>query len=103
MEITGFEAQLKKADYVISGEGKIDSQSIQGKVVSKVHELASKHNKPLALFVGQNSLSPKELKYMNIDYIDSIVKKANSINDAIENASEYLTNMAFEIRIESKL
>lgn len=103
MDITGFENKVQQADWIVSGEGKFDSQSMGGKVISKVLELSSAYQKPLFLLVGINSLSPKELKSMNIYYIDSVVKRADSINDAIENASEYLTKMAFEIRKGFKL
>ena len=97
MEITGFEDKLKKADYIVSGEGKLDSQSLQGKVVSKVHELASKHNKPLVLFVGQNTLSKPKPETFNSISIESILSIAKNAKDAMQNASEYLEQMAFEI------
>lgn len=92
--ITDFEKQVQKADCVISGEGKLDSQSFHGKVVGKVLEITAKYNKPLILFVGQNNLIKSES--FNSFTIESIVSNSKNTKDAIQNASKYLEQMAFE-------
>jgi len=42
------------ADWVISGEGRLDEQSLQGKVIDGGAQLCRKYDKPLSLFVGKN-------------------------------------------------
>lgn len=60
-QITSLEESVQWADLVITGEGSLDSQSMSGKVVSGVLNLASKYGKPVIIFCGVNKLSPAEL------------------------------------------
>lgn len=55
-DITGLEDKIKKCDLVVTGEGTLDSQSIRGKLVSGVAEMAAKHKKPLLIVCGENKL-----------------------------------------------
>ncbi len=43
---------LESADLIITGEGHLDEQSFQGKVVGGVAELAAEHGTPVAVVVG---------------------------------------------------
>lgn len=52
LSIVGFEEQLKDADLVISGEGRLDSQSFQGKVVSGIARRTSAAHVPLVILAG---------------------------------------------------
>jgi glycerate kinase len=49
----GLEEKIQQADYVITGEGKLDGQSMQGKVPVGVARLAKRFNKPVVALVGQ--------------------------------------------------
>lgn len=46
------EEDIKDCDFVITGEGKIDEQSLMGKVISGIAELTNKYNKPLIALAG---------------------------------------------------
>lgn len=52
-ELIGLEASISKADYVMTGEGKSDAQTMDGKVPSVVLELCQKHSVPCILLSGQ--------------------------------------------------
>jgi len=52
MDITKFGDHLKTSNMVITGEGKIDEQSFQGKVIDGVTELAKKYNVPVMAVCG---------------------------------------------------
>lgn len=52
LDTVGFDDLLEGADLVFSGEGKIDSQSLRGKVVIGVARRTQKHNVPLIAIVG---------------------------------------------------
>ena len=53
------EEKIKNADLVISGEGKIDKQSFQGKIVGKIYEITQKYNKKLLIIAGYSDSQPK--------------------------------------------
>jgi glycerate kinase len=52
LDTVGFDKLLAGADLVLSGEGKIDSQSIRGKVVVGVARRAKRQNVPVVAVVG---------------------------------------------------
>jgi len=87
---------VQNCDYIISGEGQLDSSSLQGKVVFGLLNMSKKFGKPLSLFVGNNAMPlisiPKE-----IDHLKTIMDVAHNKEDAIRNASGYLEKLAFSL------
>ncbi|MFC1613950.1 glycerate kinase [Gemmatimonadota bacterium] len=53
LETIGFAESLEGADLVLTGEGSFDSQSLGGKVISGVLELAGKKNVPVVVVCGR--------------------------------------------------
>ena len=66
---TNLEAAVRQADLVITGEGQLDSTSLDGKVVSGVATLCQKYQKPLIAVVGGSKLSAMEKKALNLSLI----------------------------------
>ena len=95
-KLTGLEKQIQWADWVISGEGKLDVQTFQGKVVPGVAALCQKYKKPLVLFVGKNELEEKDRIKLKASYIFSISKNTENLEDAMVNGAVYLEKMADE-------
>jgi len=60
LEALDFDARLARADAVISGEGRFDSQSLEGKIVAAIADRCARANKPLHLIVGQDA-APADL------------------------------------------
>ncbi|HET7120901.1 MAG TPA: glycerate kinase [Solirubrobacterales bacterium] len=56
LEAIGFDRRLAAADAVIAGEGRVDSQSFEGKIVGILAQRCAAAGKPLHLVVGRNSL-----------------------------------------------
>lgn len=52
LDTVGFDALLSGTDLVITGEGRIDSQSVQGKVISGIAKRTAKADVPLIAIVG---------------------------------------------------
>lgn len=78
-----FENQLKKADLLITGEGKIDKQSFQGKVVGTLLQIAKKYNKNILLITGKkgNDL-PNKFSHFPLIELSSNVSVKYSIKYA---------------------
>lgn len=53
LDASHFEARIQDADLVITGEGKIDRQSLMGKITGKILERASRLRIPVMAFTGQ--------------------------------------------------
>jgi glycerate kinase len=59
LDAIGFDSRLAQADAVVSGEGRFDSQSLEGKIVGTIASRCAAADKPLHLIVGENGLSSK--------------------------------------------
>lgn len=57
LELVDFEHHLYGADLVITGEGKFDSQSLNGKAPIGILKIASQQDVPVALICGQSRLN----------------------------------------------
>jgi glycerate kinase len=51
--LSGLAAAIERADLVLLGEGRFDSQSLGGKVVGQLLQLAEAHGVPAAVIAGQ--------------------------------------------------
>lgn len=83
----GFDAALLGADYVFTGEGKIDAQTAYGKAISGIHNRAQKHDVPVLVFTGKLALEEK--KGEGIAYYE-IGKPNASLEENMKNAYENL-------------
>jgi len=59
LRITGLERMAQGADWLVTGEGSFDEQSLMGKVVSGVAELARRAGARTAVLAGRVQLSPE--------------------------------------------
>lgn len=50
--LLGLEAKIEQASLVITGEGRLDSQTQQGKGPAEIARLATRHHKPVIAFAG---------------------------------------------------
>jgi glycerate 2-kinase len=66
MDFVGLEDHIRDAGLVITGEGKIDGQTLSGKVVKGVADLARKHGKPVMAVAGRSDLGDGELEAIGI-------------------------------------
>ncbi|HED11256.1 MAG TPA: glycerate kinase [Caldithrix abyssi] len=62
LEWSRFNEQLRQSDVVISGEGRLDEQTLKGKVVHGVAARCRSYNKPLFLLCGQSRLGKEALR-----------------------------------------
>lgn len=62
LDALDFDPRLARADAVISGEGRFDSQSLEGKIVGAIATRCAATGKPLHLVVGQNGLETEPPK-----------------------------------------
>lgn len=88
-ELTNFLQALRWADVVITGEGKLDSQTLQGKLVNGVAGRASALGKKVLVVCGQNDLTSDELKQLNIHAHFSLSGYAG-LSEALHNPARVL-------------
>ncbi len=84
MDYIELEKIIKDVDIVITGEGRIDHQTIMGKAPIGVAKLAKKYNKKVIGLCGMIGDNINLVNNEGIDAIFSIQTKANTINEAIK-------------------
>jgi glycerate kinase len=66
LDAVGFDARLDEADAVLTGEGALDAQTLEGKLVGEVARRGGAANKPVHAIVGRNALSPEDAGRMGL-------------------------------------
>jgi glycerate kinase len=91
LDITKFDNLIKNCDLVITGEGKIDTQSLRGKVPIGVARRAKKANVPVLCIVGSIGEGIDEAYNQGITSIISINPQPVDFSIAKTRALENLT------------
>ncbi len=98
LDMTGFNEQIKDADLVITGEGKIDDQTIHGKLISGVVQHAKRQNVPVVALCGALEAGATSIKKIGLLAAFSIQSKSGSLVDALERTPRDLMLTAFNLR-----
>jgi glycerate 2-kinase len=91
------EDHLPNADLVVTGEGKIDSQSSAGKVVGHIAALAKKHRLDCVAFCGSMELDEAAVRGLGVKKIIPLVDETTDREDAIMNAATLLEEKASQL------
>lgn len=89
-ELLHLEKHIKEAQLVVTGEGKIDIQTLHGKTIMGIASLAKKHSIPVLVFTGSIGHGISEIYDQGVTAIFSIVSEPMSLQTAIKNAAELL-------------
>jgi glycerate kinase len=90
IQYAGLEKKVEASDAVITGEGKVDVQTLSGKVVKGIASLALKYQKPLYIVAGKNELDQKEAAGLGAQKIITLQNANISDQDAMGNAYNLL-------------
>ena len=96
-EQTQLENQIRNADLVITGEGKMDRQTLSGKLVMGVADMSAQHNVPVAAVCGTLALSAEEIKDSNITFAVSVIDRPLSLEEAQRNAFSLVRQTTFNL------
>ncbi|MGE0019035.1 MAG: glycerate kinase [Draconibacterium sp.] len=96
-EILDLENRIAKADFVITAEGKLDAQTINGKAPFGVAQLAKKYNKPVIGAAGTLGSGYEKIYDSGFDLLISIVNQPLSLAEAMQNAPELVEKCGFQI------
>ncbi|QLS04880.1 glycerate kinase [Citrobacter freundii] len=82
------DAWVADADLVVTGEGRIDSQTIHGKVPVGVANVAKRYNKPVIGLAGSLTPDVGIVHDHGIDAVFSVIYTICTLEDALKNAKE---------------
>jgi glycerate kinase len=94
-EAVGLELKMKDVDVVITGEGSLDRQTLEGKTPVGVARLARKFGKPVFAFVGRATKDPEVLGIFEGVYENA--RPGMSEKENMKRAAELLRENAREL------
>lgn len=94
-QITQFDQALEAADWVITGEGQIDRQTLSGKTISGVLTSAKEKNIPVAALCGSVQLTEQDQQEFGLTYVASITKGVSSLEEAMAKSYDNLVFAAY--------
>lgn len=96
-EVSGLEQALIGADLVITGEGRIDLQTLHGKTPMGVASIAKRHGVPVVALAGMLGEGYQQLYGHGIDAAFSLAPGPISLADALAEAPRLLRQRAADI------
>lgn len=84
LQAIGLENQIKEADVVVTGEGRLDFQTAMGKVPVGVAHLAKKYGKKVIAFAGSVTEDAGKCNEEGIDAFFPIVRGVTTLDEAMD-------------------
>lgn len=99
LEETRLEAVIKDCDLVITGEGRLDAQTVMGKAPTGVARLAKKYGKKVIAFSGCVGDGAEQCNAHGIDAYFPVIRKITTLEEALntKNAYQNLTDTAYQV------
>jgi glycerate kinase len=97
MEYSRVKEEVQKADLILTGEGKIDGQTLQGKLVAGIAALGRRYHKPVVALCGQLAVGVDDLRRLGVGAAFSIVNASVTPEEAIRNGSILLEGLACHV------
>ncbi len=88
LDLNDFDKKIKGATAIITGEGRIDEQSAQGKVISGILNRANKKGVPVFAIVGSVGVGVEKAYELGLKGVYSIINKPDSLENILENSKE---------------
>ncbi len=94
-EMADFDTQIKDADWILTGEGKLDGQTLSGKTINGVITSAKRQNIPVAALCGAMDISIADQEKLGLAYAVSIVQGITSFEKALASSRDNLVRSAY--------
>jgi len=101
-QLTELEEKIKNCDLVITGEGKVDDQTLSGKVVAHVYSLAKRYAKEVVIVCGQCILSEKDRTAFGTDRIIALANDSSEVSLAMQQPATLIHSKIKEILSDLK-
>lgn len=97
VELTGLADAIAAADLVITGEGSLDAQSLDGKAPAGIAAIARRHGVRVTAIAGRVDLSTDELSHAGISAATALTDHAPSAAVAVRDAAVLLRRLSTDL------
>lgn len=95
-EISNFDNEITNADWIITGEGRLDAQTLSGKTITGVLASAERKGISVAALCGAVLLTKKEQDEAGLNYVSAVSKDTESLEVNMKNSYENLMNTSHD-------
>ncbi len=95
MDLTEFDKKVAWADVVITGEGRLDTQTAHGKLIAGI--ISRAQGKPVIALCGALEMTPLYVRDLGLKAAFSIAQKPCSLPEALAMTAENLEKTAFNV------
>lgn len=96
-DILEYSRHLAGVDLIITGEGKLDGQTLDGKVISGVAEKGKINKIPIGIICGIAEDVDRVKTNLGIERVYQVKERARNFKDSMENAAQYVEQLAEEL------
>lgn len=101
-ETVSLEEHIASADLVITGEGKLDAQTLMGKVAGGISMMAKANGKPIIAICGSvDTLNPTQTT--GFDVVMPSIQKLDTLDNVLNNAYENIETTAMNVAAAMRL
>jgi glycerate kinase len=100
LDLTHFDAALNQADVVITGEGRLDAQTLQGKLIDGVCRRAQRAGKPVLALCGELHATNDELRRIGL-HAAYCINDGLPTEDALQKTAERLARATERLELPS--
>ena len=99
LQETNLESYIAEADIVVTGEGRLDRQTVMGKAPVGVAKLAKQYGKPVIAFAGCATQDAEVCNAHGIDAFFPILRQPTTLQEAVDpkNAYQNLKDTAYQV------
>ncbi|NRB51107.1 MAG: glycerate kinase [Saprospiraceae bacterium] len=97
MDEAHFNHALEQADLVITGEGKIDDQTVQGKLIKGICQRAQQFKRPVIAVCGALLASTELIQQIGLQAAFSIQRQPVTLTEALEQSEDNLEALGFNL------
>ena len=97
MDFTRFEDQLQDVQLILTGEGKVDRQTLHGKLIFGITRRARVAGIPVVALCGAMLASPEEIEAIGLKAAFSIQNRPVSLEEALKETAQGLERTAFHV------
>ena len=90
LDLTRFDEALARADLVVTGEGKLDGQTLHGKLIHGICQRANRRGVPVVAFCGRLEASPEQISAIGLQQAICINDKDGPLAELLARTWENL-------------
>jgi glycerate kinase len=94
-KLANFDEVIDQADWIITGEGQLDEQTLSGKTIDGVITSAKKQNIPVAALCGSVNISIKQQQEFGLAYVISVLRGVSNLQEAMDKSYDNLVHASF--------